>query len=144
MSRTAVTIITTVAISLVGGMIIAWAVYQKKGAPEQFSYVKSFTDENFETEVVQASMRRPVLVDFYADWCYPCKLLDPVIREVAHDLRDHAVIGKLDTDRNLMARRFGINKIPAIFIIKDGEIKNAFYGGVTKETLVKALREPGS
>jgi thioredoxin len=143
MSRTGVTIIITIAISIVGGMIIAWAVYQKREVPEQIGHVKTFTDENFEQEVVQASMKRPVLVDFYADWCWPCKMLDPVIREVARDLKDRAVIGKLDTDKNLMARRFGINKIPAIFIIRDGEIKNAFYGGVSKETLVKVLSELG-
>lgn len=63
------------------------------------------------------------------------------IREVAKDLKGRAVIGRVNTDQNLIARRFGINKIPAIFIIRDGEIKNAFYGVIPKETMIKALEE---
>lgn len=144
MKSTRTTIIVTIALVVVGGMIVAWAMYQKQDVVESISHVRSFNDENFEKEVVQASMERPVLVDFYAEWCFPCKMLDPVIKELAQDLRDEAVIGKLDTDKNLIARRFGINKIPAIFIIKDGEIKNAFFGVVSKETLANALKEFGS
>ena len=120
------------------------AVYQKEDVSEQVSHVKSFTDENFEKEVVQASMKRPVLIDFYAEWCFPCKMLEPVLKEVAAELKGQAVIGKVDTDKNLIARRFGISKIPALFVIKNGEIKNAFYGVVPKETLVKALNDIGS
>lgn len=144
MKSTRTTIIVTTALVVVGGMIVAWAMYQKQDVVEPISRVRSFNDKNFEKEVVQASMERPVLVDFYAEWCFPCKVLDPVIKELAQDLRDEAVIGKLDTDKNLIARRFGINKIPAIFIIKDGEIKNAFFGVVSKEVLANALKEFGS
>jgi len=144
MNRALTTVVTTIALSLLVGMIILWAVHQKREVVEPQDHVKSFTDENFELEVVKASMIRPVLVDFYAEWCSPCKLLDPIIREVAYDLKDRAVIGKLDTDRNLIARRFGISRIPTIFIIRDGEIKDAFFGLVSKETLIKALGEYGS
>ena len=144
MKSSKIAIIVTIALVVVGGIIVAWAMYQKQGVVGTISHVRSFNDENFEKEVVQASMERPVLVDFYAEWCFPCKMLDPVIKELAKDLRDEAVIGKLDTDKNLIARRFGINKIPAIFIIKDGEIKNAFFGVVSKDTLAKALKEFGS
>jgi len=144
MNRTKLIVFTTVGLFLMGGLILSWAVYQKKDVPDQVSHVRSFTDENFEKEVVQASMKRPVLIDFYADWCFPCKMLEPVLAEVASELKDQAVVGKLNTDKNLIARRFGISKIPALFLIKDGEIKNSFYGVVTKETLVKALNELGS
>lgn len=144
MNRAFTTVVTTIALSLLVGLIILWAVYQKREVVEPQDHVKSFTDENFELEVVKASMIRPVLVDFYADWCSPCKLLDPIIREVAYDLKDRAVIGRLDTERNLIARRFGISRIPTIFIIRDGEIKDAFFGLVPKETLIKALGEYGS
>jgi thioredoxin 1 len=141
MNRVLSAVIATIALSLLVGLIIVWSVHQKREVVELQDHVKRFTDENFELEVVKASMIRPVLVDFYAEWCSPCKMLDPVIRQVASDLKDRAVIGKLDTDKNLIARRFGINRIPTIFIIRDGEIKDAFFGLVPKETLIKALGE---
>ncbi|MFH1117740.1 MAG: thioredoxin domain-containing protein [Pseudomonadota bacterium] len=144
MNRKKFIIITTAGLFLVVGFILSWAVYQREDVAAKVSHVKNFTDENFEKEVVQASMKYPVLIDFYADWCFPCRMLEPIIAEVASELKGQAVIGKLDTDKNLIARRFGISKIPALFVIKDGEIKNAFYGVVTKETLVKALNENGS
>lgn len=144
MNKTRATIIATVSVSLLVGLIIVWAVHQSREVTEQQDHVKKFTDENFQKEVVQASMKRPVLVDFYAEWCYPCKMLDPTIKAVARDLKDRAVIGKLDTEKNLIARRFGINKIPTVYIIRDGEIKTSFFGPVPKETLLKALGEYGS
>lgn len=145
MNKTRIIVISAAALLLLGGMIISWAVYQKRGGfEEHVSYVKNFTDENFEKEVVQASMKRPVLVDFYADWCFPCKMLDPILEEIAGEFKDQAIIGKLDFDKNLLPRRFGVTKIPALFVIKDGEIKNAFYGVVPKETIVNALNKYGS
>ena len=137
--------ITIIAFVLLGAMIIGWSIYQKRDAAvESGLHVKVFSDENFESDVVEASKTRPILVDFYADWCFPCRMLDPIIEEVAKELKDRAIIGKLNTDKNMIARRFGITKIPAIFIIRDGEIKNAFYGVVPKETIVKALAEFGA
>ncbi len=144
MNRTKFIVITTVGLFLAVGLILSWAVYQREDVAEKVNHVRNFTDENFEKEVVQASMKYPVLIDFYAEWCFPCRMLEPVIAEVASELKGQAVIGKLDTDKNLIARRFGISKIPALFVIKDGEIKNAFYGVVPKETIVKALNEYGS
>ena len=146
MKKATTIVITIVAFILVGATIIAWSVYQKKKdvASEPSLYVKVFSDENFETDVVEASKKSPILVDFYAEWCFPCRMLDPIIEEVAKELKGRAIVGKLNTDKNLIARRFGITKIPAIFIIRDGEIKNAFYGVVPKETIVKALAEFGA
>lgn len=145
--KKATTIIITIAVFvLIGSVIIGWSVYQKKKdvASQPSIYVKSFSDDNFEKDVVEASKRQPILVDFYADWCFPCRMLDPIIEEVAKELNGKAIIGKINTEKNLVARRFGITKIPAIFIIRDGEIKNAFYGVVPKETIMKALAEFGS
>ncbi len=143
MSKTRIIIVTIVAFFLVGGLIILWSVYQQTGTvqPQMVSNIQSFTDENFEKDVVEASKKRAILVDFYAEWCFPCRMLDPILQEVAKDLNGCATIGKINTDKNLIPRRFGINKIPAIFIIRDGEIKNAFYGVVPKETILKALEE---
>ncbi|MGB6066935.1 MAG: thioredoxin domain-containing protein [Desulfomonilaceae bacterium] len=143
MNKTGIIIVTLIGFCLVGGLIIMWSVHEKKeaAAPLVASHVQSFTDENFQTDVVEASKKHPILVDFYAEWCFPCRMLDPVLQEVAKDLKGRAVIGRVNTDQNLIARRFGINKIPAIFIIRDGEIKNAFYGVVPKETMIKALEK---
>jgi thioredoxin 1 len=144
MKKTLIISLITAALFLAGGLIIAWSVYQKEDVQKQVAHIRSFTDENFEAEVVQASKKHPVLVEFYADWCFPCRMLDPILTEVAKDLSGRAVIGKLNTDKNLIARRFGISRIPAVFIIRDGEIKNSFFGVVPKETIVQALREYGS
>jgi thioredoxin 1 len=143
MSKTRIIVVTAVAFLLVGGLIILWSVYQQTGTvqPQLVSMIQSFTDENFEKDVVEASKKRAILVDFYAEWCFPCRMLDPILQEVAKDLNGCATIGKINTDKNLIPRRFGIDKIPAIFIIRDGEIKNAFYGVVPKETILKALEE---
>jgi thioredoxin 1 len=144
MKKTLIIIITSLAFFMLGGLIIAWSTYQKEDVEKHIAHIKSFTDENFEVEVVEASKKHPVLVDFYADWCFPCRLLDPILEEVAKDMKGRATIGKLNTDKNLIARKFGVNRIPAVFIIRDGEIKNSFYGVVPKETIVKALKEYGS
>jgi thioredoxin 1 len=138
--------ITILALILVGALIIGWSMYQKNRdvATQPSLYVKIFSDENFQTDVVEASQTHPILVDFYADWCFPCRMLEPIIEEVAKELSGRAIVGKLNTDKNLIARRFGITKIPAIFIIRHGEIKNAFYGVVPKETILKALSEFGA
>jgi thioredoxin len=143
MSKTGIIISTVVAFLLVGGLLVIWSIHQQSetAQPQVASNIQSFTDENFEKDVVEASKKRAILVDFYAEWCFPCRMLEPILQEVAKDLNGCATIGKINTDQNLIPRRFGINKIPAIFIIRDGEIKNAFYGVVPKETILKALQE---
>ena len=144
MKKSVIIASTVLAFLVLGSAIIAWSVFQKRAGTPDLTNVKSFTDDNFEADVVQASKTLPILVDFYADWCFPCRMLDPILEEVAKDLKGLAVIGRVDTERNLIARRFGIRRIPAVFVIKDGEIKSAFYGVVPKETIVKAIKESGS
>jgi thioredoxin 1 len=144
MKKTGTIVVTIIACVLIGGIIVAWSVYQKRGADVQTEHIRSFTDDNFQAEVVEASKGKPILVDFYAEWCFPCRMLDPILEEVAKDLNGRAIIGKVNTDKNLIARRFGISKIPALFVIRDGEIKNSFFGVVSKETIIKALKEYGA
>jgi thioredoxin 1 len=143
MSKTKIIIVTVVGFLLVGGVLIIWSIHQQAETtqPQMISNIQSFTDDNFEKDVVEASKKRAILVDFYAEWCFPCRMLEPILQEVAKDLNGCATVGKINTDQNLIPRRFGINKIPALFIIRDGEIKNAFYGVVPKETILKALQE---
>ncbi|HMK35621.1 MAG TPA: thioredoxin domain-containing protein [Desulfomonilaceae bacterium] len=145
MKKTGIIIATIVALFLVGGLIIVWSAHQREEVEQRISTnLKDFSDENFEKEVVEASKSHPILVDFYAEWCFPCRMLEPILEEVAKDLKGRAIVGKVNTDKNLIGRKFGVSKIPALFIIRDGEIKNAFYGVVPKDTIIKALQEYGA
>jgi thioredoxin 1 len=140
---------------LVGVVILMWSARQS-GYPvaklisgkvtenHELSNIKIITDDNFELEVVEASKEKPILIDFYADWCFPCRMLDPILEELAKDMKGKAVVGRVNTDKNLIARRFGITKIPAIFIIRNGEVKGSFFGVVPKETMAKTLMEYAS
>ncbi len=155
MNKTRILIISIVVCLLVGGGILIWSARQSgyrltklfSGTAlekNETSEIKHITDDNFENEVVEASKKKPILIDFYADWCFPCRMLDPILEELAKDMRGKAIIGRVNTDKNLIARRFGITKIPAIFIIKDGEIKGSFFGVVPKETMAKVLLQYAS
>lgn len=98
-----------------------------------------FTDANFEAEVLKSD--KPVLVDFYAEWCGPCKLQDPIVEEVAEALGDAAVVGKLDVDANTVAQRYGVMSIPTLMIFKNGEPVETMVGVHTKEALVEKLKK---
>ncbi len=102
------------------------------------AHVKAFTDANFEAEVLNASA--PVLVDFWAEWCMPCKILGPTIDELADSYKGKAVVGKVDIDANQqVAVKFGISAIPTVIIFKDGQPAKKFVGLTKREDLVAAL-----
>ena len=99
-----------------------------------------FTDENFEQEVLNSDV--PVLVDFWAEWCMPCKMLVPTIDELAADFAGKAKVGKIDTDANReTAMKFGISSIPTIIYFKDGEVHKKFLGIQQKAELAAVLEE---
>ncbi len=90
-------------------------------------HVKEFTDANFDQEVLKSS--QPVLVDFWAEWCPPCKALGPTIDKLAADYAGKVTVGKVDTDSNRdVSIKYGINSIPTILVIKDGQIAHKFVG----------------
>ena len=99
-----------------------------------------FTDQSFNTEVVQADI--PVLIDFWAIWCGPCKAIAPVIEEIAIEYDGKVKVGKLDVDQNQKtAMEYGVRSIPTILIIKSGEVVSQIIGAVPKENIIKALDE---
>ena len=96
------------------------------------------TDSNFESEVIQADV--PVLVDFWAEWCPPCKMLLPTINEIAGEYAGKAKIGKVDTDANReISMNYGIQSIPTMIIFKNGEETKRLVGLTNKDEIAAAL-----
>tara|TARA_B100000029_G_scaffold469017_1_gene506515 strand:+ start:206 stop:532 length:327 start_codon:yes stop_codon:yes gene_type:complete len=102
--------------------------------------VYEFTDQNFEKDVLQADI--PVLIDFWATWCGPCKAIAPIIEEIAADYEGKVKVGKVDVDQNQnTAMQFGVRSIPTLLIIKDGKVSQQIVGAVPKENITKVLDE---
>ena len=101
-------------------------------------HVQEFTDSNFEAEVINSD--QPVLVDFWAEWCMPCRMLAPTIDAVAERFAGKVKVGKIDTDANKdVAVKYGISAIPTIIIFKDGEVSKRLVGLKSEDDLADAL-----
>ncbi|OFX23612.1 MAG: thioredoxin [Bacteroidetes bacterium GWA2_31_9] len=97
-----------------------------------------FTDLNFEEEVLKSD--KPVVVDFWAEWCGPCRMVAPIISELADEYQGKAKIGKVDVDSNPgISARFGIRNIPTILFIKNGEVADKQVGAVPKSVLASKI-----
>ena len=97
-----------------------------------------FTDGNFNDEVLKSEV--PVLVDFWATWCGPCRMIAPIVEELATEYEGKAKIGKLDVDDNQeTAIKYGVRSIPTILIFKGGQLKDTVVGAVPKNQLVQKL-----
>ena len=93
-----------------------------------------FTDANFETEVLKAD--KPVLVDFWAPWCGPCRMVAPIVAEISSEYDGKLKVGKLNTDDNHgVAARYGIMSIPTLLIFKNGEVVEKVVGAAPKQAL---------
>ena len=95
-------------------------------------------DQNFDTEVLKASV--PVLVDFWAAWCAPCRMLAPVVDAIAEKYEGKARVVKLNVDENIAtAGKYNIRGIPTLLLFKDGIIKESIVGNTTKDTISKMI-----
>tara|TARA_Y100001970_G_scaffold71935_1_gene91310 strand:- start:1211 stop:1537 length:327 start_codon:yes stop_codon:yes gene_type:complete len=102
--------------------------------------VNEFTDENFDVDVAKSEL--PVLIDFWAAWCGPCKAIAPIIDEIAVEYEGKIKVGKVDVDKNQnTAMKYGVRSIPTLLIMKSGEVVNQIVGAVPKENITDILNE---
>ena len=100
-----------------------------------------FTDANFESEVLKSPV--PVLVDFWAEWCMPCRMLTPTIDALATETAGKAKVGKVNVDHHQgIAVKYGIQSIPTVMLFKNGQMVKKWVGVVQKGTLAEALAAP--
>jgi thioredoxin 1 len=103
-------------------------------------YVKTFTTDDWEKEVLKSE--KPVLVDFWAPWCGPCRIQGPIVDKLAEEMKDSALVGKLNVDiHGKIAGQYGIRSIPTLLVIRGGKVQNQFTGVTGEDTLRTALKK---
>ena len=99
----------------------------------------TLTDSNFENEVIKSD--KPVLVDFWAEWCAPCRIIAPIIEEIASEFSGQLKVGKVDVDGNpQVSMNYGIRSIPTLLIFKDGKPVDQIIGAVAKDAILNKVK----
>ncbi len=103
-------------------------------------FVKQATDSNFQTDILSAD--KPVLVDFWAEWCGPCRAVAPAVEAVAEEYRQRASVYKMNVDENTeVPQQFGIRGIPTLIVFKDGQEQERIVGAVSREAIAEAIEK---
>ena len=98
------------------------------------------TDAEFENQVINSE--KPILVDYWAEWCGPCKMIAPILEEVANEMSDKVLVGKLNVDENSQTPpKYGIRGIPTLILFKNGEAVGTHVGALSKSDLVKFIED---
>ena len=101
--------------------------------------VLKIDSENFSEKVIQSE--KPVILDFYADWCGPCKMMSPIIDNIAEELSGKVTVGKINVDENQdLAMEYGVMSIPTIIIFKDGKVSKSFVGVRDKNEIIDGIK----
>ena len=102
--------------------------------------ILTLTDEEFESQVINS--KKPILVDYWAEWCGPCKMIAPILEEVADEMSGKLLIGKLNVDENSQTPpKYGIRGIPTLMLFKDGNAVGTQVGAVSKADLIKFIED---
>jgi thioredoxin 1 len=96
-----------------------------------------FTDQNFQTEVLDS--KTPVLVDFWAEWCMPCRIVGPIVEELAKEYQGKLKVGKLNVDENHTPAHYGIMSIPSLLIFKNGQVVKQMVGAQSKDNFKREI-----
>jgi thioredoxin 1 len=116
--------------------------HEPQGALMASENVKEFNDANFDAEVLKSE--QPVLVDFWAEWCQPCRMLAPTIEKLAADYVGKVKVGKVDTDSNRdISLKYQISAIPTVILFKKGQVAQKFVGMRNEKDFKAALDAPG-
>lgn len=103
--------------------------------------VQAVNDANFQADVIEASKTQPVMVDFWAEWCAPCRALSPTVDEIARENAGKLKVVKLNVDENINAAgKFNIRGIPTLLVFKGGQVADQIVGAVPKEQIVKVIQ----
>jgi len=103
-------------------------------------FANEITDTNFETDVLGSD--KPVLVDFWAEWCGPCRMIAPTVEAIAEEYQDKASVYKMNVDENMtVPQQFGIRGIPTLILFKGGQEQERIVGAVTREAIAKVIEK---